>query len=144
MPHTGVYFVNVLVDGIPYLGMANIGHNPTFNFKDKLELEVHIFNFDEDIYDNQNPAMFEAWPQGVVDITVELSELLGAETNIYSNIDGDPIIAAVPSRDDLAPGQPLKLVFDLNHVHFFDEDTEKIINENSDRAQAKSDDDLDI
>ena len=98
----------------------------------------------EDIYDNQNPAMFEAWPQGVVDITVELSELLGAETNIYSNIDGDPIIAAVPSRDDLAPGQPLKLVFDLNHVHFFDEDTEKIINENSERAQAKSDDDLDI
>jgi multiple sugar transport system ATP-binding protein len=88
--------------------------------------------------------MFEVWPQGVVDITVELSELLGAETNIYSNIDGDPIIAAVPSRDDLAPGQPLKLVFDLNHVHFFDEDTEKIINENADRAQAKDDDDLDI
>ena len=98
----------------------------------------------EDIYDNKNPEMFEVWPQGVVDITVELSELLGAETNIYSNIDGDPIIAAVPSRDDLAPGQPLKLVFDLNHVHFFDEDTEKIINENADRAQAKDDDDLDI
>ncbi|MBQ7641017.1 MAG: bifunctional riboflavin kinase/FAD synthetase [Acholeplasmatales bacterium] len=58
LPHTGVYFVNVLVDGIPYLGMANIGHNPTFNFKDKLELEVHIFNFDEDIYDNQIEVFF--------------------------------------------------------------------------------------
>jgi len=98
----------------------------------------------EDIYDNQKPEMFEAWPQGTIDITVELSELLGAETNIYTNIDGDPIIAAVPSRADLAPGQPLKLVIDLNHIHFFDEDTENIINENSARAQDKEDDEFDI
>jgi len=58
LPAPGVYFANVLVDGIPHLGMANIGHNPTFNFKDKLELEVHIFNFDEDIYDNTIEVFF--------------------------------------------------------------------------------------
>ena len=58
LPKTGVYFVNVLVDGIPHLGMANIGHNPTFNFKDEIELEVNIFNFDEDIYDNYIEVFF--------------------------------------------------------------------------------------
>ena len=50
LPKTGVYFVNVIVDGVPYLGMANIGHNPTVEYVDKLRLEVNIFGFDEDIY----------------------------------------------------------------------------------------------
>ena len=58
LPKNGVYFISVLVDGIPHLGMANIGHNPTFNFKDEKELEVHIFNFDEDIYDNYIEVFF--------------------------------------------------------------------------------------
>ena len=81
----------------------------------------------EDIYDEQTPAMFEAYPEGIVNVTVEISELLGAETNIYTSIDGDAIIAAVSSRDDLAPGQPLKLAFDMNHCHLFDPETENII-----------------
>ncbi len=85
----------------------------------------------EDVYDEQNPTMMQTYPGAIVDITVEISELLGAETNIYTSIDGDPIIASVPSRDDLAPGQPLKLVLDMNHCHLFDADTEAIINENS-------------
>ncbi len=58
VPKTGVYFVNVKIDNVLYLGMANIGHNPTFNFKDNIELEVHIFNFDDDIYDNQVEVIF--------------------------------------------------------------------------------------
>ncbi|MGM9969731.1 MAG: ABC transporter ATP-binding protein [Anaeroplasma sp.] len=98
----------------------------------------------EDIYDDQNKEMMAKWSQGIVDITVEMSELLGAETNIYTAIDGDSIIAAVPSRDDLAPGQPLKLVLDLDHVHLFDEDTECIINESSRPAHKAEDDDLSL
>ena len=79
----------------------------------------------EDISDN--PVIIETYPDAVVDITVEISELLGAETNIYTSVDGDSIIASVSARDDLAPGQPLKLVFDMNHCHLFDADTELII-----------------
>ena len=81
----------------------------------------------EDIYDEQNKVMFETWPDGVVEVKVEMSELLGAETNIYTSMDGDAVIAAVPSRDDLVQGQSLKLVLDLNHVHLFDIDTELAI-----------------
>ena len=79
----------------------------------------------EDITDKK--AVIDAYPTSVVDITVEMSELLGAETNIYSSIDGDPIIASVNARDDLAPGQPLKLAFNMHHCHLFDAETEEII-----------------
>ena len=50
LPKNGVYFVNVIVEGVPYLGMANIGHNPTVDYQDKVRLEVNIFGLDEDIY----------------------------------------------------------------------------------------------
>lgn len=53
IPSNGVYFVNVKVDGIIYLGMSNIGNNPTFNYQNERQIEVNIFNFDEDIYDQQ-------------------------------------------------------------------------------------------
>ena len=79
----------------------------------------------EDISDKK--AVIEAYPNSVVDVTVELSELLGAETNIYTSVDGDAIIASVGARDDLAPGQPLKLAFNMHHCHLFDADTEEII-----------------
>jgi riboflavin kinase/FMN adenylyltransferase len=39
-------------------GMANIGHNPTFNKQDDIRLEVNIFNFDEDIYDKYLEVFF--------------------------------------------------------------------------------------
>ena len=95
----------------------------------------------EDIYDEQNEIMKTVWANACLDITVEISELLGAETHIYTSVDGDPIIASVPSRDDLAPGQPLKLWLDMNHCHLFDADTEMLITEDS---QTKTDDfDLD-
>ena len=58
LPKTGVYFVNVIHDGEIYLGMANIGHNPTVNFSDEIKLEVNIFNFDSDIYDQRLDIVF--------------------------------------------------------------------------------------
>ncbi len=57
IPGNGVYFVNVKIDGNVYLGMCNIGHNPTFNFNERKQLEVNVFGFDEDIY-NQTVEVF--------------------------------------------------------------------------------------
>jgi riboflavin kinase / FMN adenylyltransferase len=50
MPAIGVYFVKVLVDGTNYFGMMNIGTNPTTDNDDKIKPEVHIFDFNEQIY----------------------------------------------------------------------------------------------
>ena len=58
LPKNGVYFVNVKVGANLYLGFSNIGHNPTFNFNQEKQFEVHIFNFDEDIYDEQIEVFF--------------------------------------------------------------------------------------
>lgn len=48
-PKTGVYVVEVEVEGKVHGGAANLGYNPTFQ-NTELSLEVHIFDFNEDIY----------------------------------------------------------------------------------------------
>ncbi|MBR1942280.1 bifunctional riboflavin kinase/FAD synthetase [bacterium] len=46
----GVYAVEVEVKDKKYIGIANYGSNPTVTDDTKKLLEVHILNFDEDIY----------------------------------------------------------------------------------------------
>jgi riboflavin kinase/FMN adenylyltransferase len=52
----GVYACRILYNGRMYLGMGNIGYRPTINNSD-LTIEVHIFDFDEEIY-NQTITIF--------------------------------------------------------------------------------------
>ena len=51
IPLNGVYAVEVLVEEKLYGGMINIGIRPTFE-KDEKRIEVHIFDFDREIYGN--------------------------------------------------------------------------------------------
>ncbi len=81
----------------------------------------------EDIHDESSKVEFETYPDSVVDVVVDVAELLGAETNIYASIGEDGIIASVPARDDLSKGSQIKLVFDMNHCHAFDLETEVAI-----------------
>jgi len=50
IPEGGVYAVKVRVGEKEYKGMLNIGHRPTLNNGNDLSIEVHILNFDTDIY----------------------------------------------------------------------------------------------
>ncbi|GAA3752341.1 MULTISPECIES: bifunctional riboflavin kinase/FAD synthetase [Flavobacterium] len=50
IPKIGVYVVKAVVNKETVYGMMNIGFNPTVN-GDKQTIEVHLFNFDKDIYD---------------------------------------------------------------------------------------------
>ena len=51
VPKDGVYAVKVDVDDKRYLGMLNIGVRPTVNNQlDNRSIEVHILDFEEDIY----------------------------------------------------------------------------------------------
>ena len=50
VPATGVYLVEVIINSIAYYGMMNIGLNPTTDNDHSIKLEVHIFNFNSDIY----------------------------------------------------------------------------------------------
>ncbi len=49
MPINGVFAVIVQLGESEYQGVANIGRRPTVNGKEN-RLEVHLFNFDQDIY----------------------------------------------------------------------------------------------
>ncbi|MGL5207042.1 MAG: bifunctional riboflavin kinase/FAD synthetase [Acidaminococcaceae bacterium] len=50
VPAKGVYAAKVLISGVEYLGMANIGYSPTFGDIEKKRLEVNVFDFIDDIY----------------------------------------------------------------------------------------------
>ena len=59
IPGTGVYAVRVVYESKAYDAVANIGFNPTFN-RDRLSVEVHIFDFNQVIYHHEIEVQFMA------------------------------------------------------------------------------------
>lgn len=53
IPAKGVYAVKVKLNGNTFDGMLNIGTRPTLNGNDNETIEVNIFNFEEDIYNEE-------------------------------------------------------------------------------------------
>ncbi len=50
MPKNGVYAVFMEIDGVLCQGVMNIGIRPTFDNKNEVFREVHLFDFSQDIY----------------------------------------------------------------------------------------------
>ncbi|MEJ6583799.1 MAG: bifunctional riboflavin kinase/FAD synthetase [Crocinitomicaceae bacterium] len=50
IPGNGVYAVNVEVDGVWHLGMMNIGVRPTIDEVDTPTIEVHLFDYNGNLY----------------------------------------------------------------------------------------------
>jgi multiple sugar transport system ATP-binding protein len=77
----------------------------------------------EDIHDNE--AVMQTYPNSILELTVDVAELLGAETNIYTAVNDDNICASVDARADIHIGNKIKLALDMNKCHFFDPETEQ-------------------
>lgn len=60
IPGIGVYAVNVVWNKSSFKAMMNIGQRPTLNNGDEISLEVHIFDFDEEIYHQKINIQFIA------------------------------------------------------------------------------------
>lgn len=60
LPQRGVYAGWCTVDGFDYPAIINLGHNPTFNMRKHLSIEVHLLNFDQDIYGEMVSLEFAA------------------------------------------------------------------------------------
>ena len=58
IPALGVYEVLVNIDNERHRGMMNIGHRPTLENGENISLEVHIFNFNRDIYNTRVEVNF--------------------------------------------------------------------------------------
>lgn len=50
LPPAGVYAVRALIGDAWHPGVANLGHRPTVADADDLSLEVHVFDFNADLY----------------------------------------------------------------------------------------------
>lgn len=53
LPRFGVYAVKINVNSQVYLGCMNIGINPTVDSNGQTKIEIHILDFDENIYNQQ-------------------------------------------------------------------------------------------
>jgi multiple sugar transport system ATP-binding protein len=76
----------------------------------------------EDIHEEQ--VFIDASPGSAINIHVDVAELTGAETMVYSTLEGQDLVARIDSRSNIQPGETLEVAFDMNKVHFFDKETE--------------------
>ncbi|ALC92927.1 sugar ABC transporter ATP-binding protein [Bacillus sp. FJAT-18017] len=85
----------------------------------------------EDIHDE--PVFIDASAGSKINAIVDVAELTGAETMVYSSLGGQDFVARIDSRSDIHPNDKLDLAFDMNKVHFFDVETELRLRSASDK-----------
>ena len=66
-------------------------------------------------------------PDGIVNASVEVTELMGNETYLYLAIAGNNAIARVSPNTSARRGDEIKITIDVNKIHIFDKNTEKTI-----------------
>ena len=79
----------------------------------------------EDVHDE--PEFIEKVGGAHVTADVEVTELMGAETYLYLNCEGNAVTARVEPTSTAKSGDKSKIAFDLNKMHLFDKETEKTI-----------------
>ncbi|MGM8366257.1 ABC transporter ATP-binding protein [Virgibacillus sp. W0181] len=88
----------------------------------------------EDIHDQT--VSNGSFPDARFTATVEVAELMGSETVIYSKINKEDFVARVEARKGILAGSVLDLAFNMDNCHFFDKDTEMRIKGKEDSAVA--------
>ncbi len=64
---------------------------------------------------------------GVIFADVEVTELMGAETYLYMNCEGQALNARVSPTSTAQPGDKIKVALETDKIHLFDKDTELTI-----------------
>jgi multiple sugar transport system ATP-binding protein len=97
--------------------------NPALeNFFDK---EVIMGIRPEDLYDNEE--CLKEFSASIVNASIEVTELMGAETYLFMKVEGSNFVARVNPKSTAKAGDTVKIAIDTNKIHIFDKDTEKII-----------------
>ncbi|EPC8412019.1 sugar ABC transporter ATP-binding protein [Bacillus toyonensis] len=85
----------------------------------------------EDLHDE--PIFIQSAQNSTINVTVEVAELLGADSMLYSQINGQSFVARVDARSDFKPAQTVTFALDMNKTHFFDVATEARIRSNNEK-----------
>ena len=59
-----------------------------------------------------------------INILIDVAELMGAEINIYSQINDENFVARIDSQADVSVGDAIPLFIDMEKIHFFDKESE--------------------
>ncbi len=68
--------------------------------------------------------LIAAYKDGIVEANVEVTELMGAETYLYMNCEGQAINARVAPTNTAKPGDKIQIALEPDKIHLFDKDTE--------------------
>ncbi len=81
----------------------------------------------EDI-DDSDEAL-QKFPDATIKVNVEVTEQMGSETYLYLTAAGKDgnIVARVDPRTKSRQGDTIRVALDVEHLHFFDKDTEKTL-----------------
>ncbi|MBB5887764.1 ABC transporter ATP-binding protein [Lactovum miscens] len=98
------------------------GQNKLLKAKGYEGKEITLGVRPEDV--SADPIVQDTFPESTVHAEVVVSELLGAETMLYSRIGETEFVCRVEARNFRQPGEKVDLTFNLNKAHFFDLETE--------------------
>lgn len=79
----------------------------------------------EDIYSEAQDIASNATSK--FEVTIDVAELMGAETFLYSSLNGFDFIARIESNTNIKPLDKVMLALDMKKAHFFDKQTEQRI-----------------
>ena len=116
----GVYLVN---DNISIKLPEGKGNRP--ELAEYYGKEVVMGIRPENIHEDE--TYLSTMPESVVDVDVDLTEMMGAETFLYLKLANAPLIARLNRRTTAQHGDKIKVAFDANKIHLFDKDTESAI-----------------
>ncbi len=109
---------------------AEKANNPAL--KEYIGREIIMGIRPECIHDE--PMYLKNYPDAIINTTVDVTELMGAEIYLYLGFDGQKqatngknIVARVSSRSKSKAGDTIQVAIETPRVHIFDKDTERII-----------------
>ena len=79
----------------------------------------------EDVHSEEENL--KKFADGVVEATLEVSELMGAETYLYLECEGSPLVARVDPDYTYKNGEKMKIALETAKIHLFDKETELAI-----------------
>ena len=79
----------------------------------------------EDIKDEE--IFISTGSDNILDATVKVYEMLGAEVFLYFTVENFDITVRVNPRTTARPGDTIKIALDTSKMHIFDKETEKVI-----------------
>ncbi len=79
----------------------------------------------EDVHDD--PEFIAQSPNTIIEATVRVYEMLGAEVNLYFDYEGASMTARVDPRTSARSGDAVRFALDADRIHVFDKETEVTI-----------------